>query len=459
VYATFNNMLSDDFKPYVLKSTDKGKTWVSISNNLPQNGTVHTIEQDPVNPDLLFLGTEFSFYFSPDGGKEWIELKSGLPTAAVRDMVVQERESDLVIATFGRGFYILDDYSPIRNFRKEMLEKDGIILPVKDAKMFVETSGFDNQGSTYFKAPNPPYGATITYFVRDVPKTDKAIRQEKEKALFEKGDVIPQPSIEVLQTEEKEINPYLIFTISDENNNVVRQIFKSASKGVNRVTWNFTYAGFQPVNTTKYDPLGSDRNGIQAMPGIYKVSMAMFSKGVIKELAGPVTFTCKPLDIVTFPSKDSKAKLAFLKEASEYSRTVYGSMSYTEELTNKVNSVMQAIHASAASSGQMMKEAERINKELAEIVFKFYGPRAKASSEELPPVEVPLSQRLNEIAITSYSTSGDISGIVKDQLDILKAEFPPLLERIKKAGEDLQKLDRQLDEIKAPWTTGRVPKL
>jgi photosystem II stability/assembly factor-like uncharacterized protein len=459
VYATFNNMLNDDFKPYVLKSTDKGRTWNLISGNLPQNGTVHTIAQDPVNPDLLFAGTEFSFYFSPDGGKKWIELKSGLPTAAVRDIAIQERETDLVLATFGRGFYILDDYSPLRNFKKEMLDKDGVIFPVRNAKMFVETSGFDNQGSTYFKAANPPYGTTVTYYVKDVPKTAKEIRHEKEKTLFEKGDVIPQPSTEDLLAEDKEIKPYLIFTIEDEAGNVVRKIFKSASKGIGRVTWNFTYADFQPVNGTKYDPMSAGRNGIQAMPGTYKISMSMFTKGEIKDLAGPVSFICKPLDIVTFPSTDQKAKLAFLKEASDYARTVYGSMSYTNELLTKVSSVMQAIHETPWAPEEIMKEAERINNELTNIMFKFNGPRAKASWEELPPMDMPLSQRLNEIALTSYSFSGDITGIVKKQLEILKGEFPTVLERINKAADDLQKLDKRLDEIKAPWTPGRVPKI
>lgn len=459
VYAAFSNMLNDDFKPYVLKSTDKGKTWVSISNNLPQNGVVHVIEQDPVNPELLFAGTEFSFYFSMDGGKEWIELKSGLPTAAIRDIAIQERETDLVIATFGRGFYILDDYSPLRSFKKEMAEKDGVILPVKDAKMFVETSGFDNQGSTYFKAPNPPYGATISYFVKDVPKTAKAIREEKEKALFEKGEKIPQPTREELKTEENEISPYLVFTITDENNNIVRQLYKSAAKGVNRVTWNFTYSGFQPVSTSQYDPLSSGRNGIQAMPGKYKVSMSMYAKGEVKELAGPESFICKPLNINTFPAADPKANMAFLKEAAEYSRKVYGSISYANELLNKSNSVLQALYLTPASTPEMKTEAFRILNELKGIMFMFNGPQAKASWEEVPPTEMPLSQRLGEIAITSYSSSGDITGIVKEQLEILKSEFPPVLERILKAGDDLQKLDRQLDDIKAPWTPGRVPKL
>ncbi|MCJ7447026.1 MAG: YCF48-related protein [Bacteroidales bacterium] len=459
VYASFNNMLQDDFKPYILKSTDKGKNWTMITNKLPVNGSIHTLEQDPVNPNLLFAGSEFAFYFSVDGGNEWIEFKSGLPTSAVRDIAVQERETDLVISTFGRGIYILDDYSPLRNFSKDILDKEAHIFPVKEAKMFVETSGFSNQGSTYFKADNPPYGASITYFIKEVPKTGKAIRQEKEKALFEKGEKIPQPDYLTLQTEEKEIKPYLIFTITDENNNVVRQIFKSASKGVNRVNWNFTYSGFSPVTTTKFDPLSSGRNGIMAMPGTYKVSLAIYAKGETKELSVPVSFTCKPLDIVTFPATDNQAKLTWLKEASDYARTIYGTLNYTNELLSKANAVMQALQLTPASTSEMKKEAGRLISELESVIFRFRGPEAKASSEEIPPTDVPLYDRLNEIAITSYSLSSNISQIAKDQLIVLKSEFPPVLARVTKAGEDLQRLEKQLDAIGAPWTTGRVPKL
>lgn len=459
VYASFNNMLQDDFKPYILKSTDKGKSWTMITNKLPANGTIHTLEQDPVNPNLLFAGSEFSFYFSIDGGNEWIEFKSGLPTAAVRDIVIQEREMDLVIATFGRGFYILDDSSPLRNFKKEILDKTGYIFPVKEAKMFVETEGFDNQGSTYFKAANPTYGATLTYFVKDVPKTDKALRQEKEKDLFEKGEKIPQTSYEALQAEEKEIKPYLIFTITDESNNVVKQIYKSASKGVNRVNWNFTWSGKSPVNTSKFDPMGSGRNGIQAMPGTYKVSLAMYTKGEVKDIAEPVSFICKPLDIVSFPATDNNAKSAWLKEASEYARTVYGTQSYNGELLDRANAVMQALQNTPEATQEMKKEALRIINELESVSFRFRGPEAKASSEEIPPTDVPLNDRLNEIAITSYGLSGNISQIAKDQMTVLKTEFPPVLERVTKAGEDLIKLEKQLDAIKAPWTPGRVPKL
>jgi photosystem II stability/assembly factor-like uncharacterized protein len=470
VYATFNNMLNDDFKPYILKSTDKGKTWTPLTNKLPANGTIHTIEQDNVNPKLLFAGSEFSFYFSIDGGNEWIEFKSGLPTIAVRDIAIQERECDLVIATFGRGFYVLDDYSPLRNFKKEILDSPGYIFPVKDAKMFVQGRGFDNQGSMYFKAPNPDFGATFTYFVKEVPKTAEALRHEKEKALFAKGEPIPQPSIAELDAEAKEEKPYLVFTITDESNNVVKRLYKSASKGVNRITWNFTYESLSPVTTTKYEPVssggprgrrgyGGGGRGIQAMPGTYKVSMAMVAKGETRQLSEPVPFVCKPLGLATFPATDLKAKYAWIGEASEFARTMFGTISYTSELVDQVNAVMQAIHQTPLATPEMMKEAERINNELEDIQFKFNGPKAKASSEELPPVDVPLTDRLGEMASSTYGSSGDITTTAKQQLEILKNEFPPILERVKKAGEDLQKLGKQLDAIKAPWTPGRVPEL
>jgi photosystem II stability/assembly factor-like uncharacterized protein len=463
VYATFNNMLNDDFKPYILKSSDKGKTWTAITNKLPINGTIHTIQQDNINPNLLFSGSEFGFYFSIDGGYEWIEFKTGLPTIAVRDIALQERECDLVIATFGRGLYILDDYSPLRNFKKEMLDKEGYIFPIKDANMYVQSNGFDNQGSMYFKAPNPEFGSTFAYFVKDVPKTAKALRQEKEKALFEKGEPIPQPTITDIDAENKEIKPYLIFTITDEDGNIIKKMYKSADKGVNRITWNFTYEPINPVTTLKYDPLGANiprrDAGIQVMPGNYKVSLSIFAKGETRELAAPVPFICKPLNLATFPSTNLKAKYAWISEATDFSRSMYGTISYTTELVNKTNAIMQAIHETPGASPEMMKEAGRINDELNKIIFIFNGPQAKASEEELPPMDMPLTNRLSEMASASYGTSGDITTIAKDQLDILKVEFPSIMERVKKAGQDLQNLDKQLDAIKAPWTPGRVPSL
>ncbi|HVF59665.1 MAG TPA: glycosyl hydrolase, partial [Thermoanaerobaculia bacterium] len=139
VYAAFDNHKMGDFKPYALKSTDRGKTWTSIAGDLPEKGTVYALAEDHVNRDLLFAGTEFGVFFTVDGGKKWIQLNGGMPTIAVRDIAIQQRENDLVLATFGRGFYILDDYTPLRHVRTEAdLEKDAILYPVKKTWMFIQ---------------------------------------------------------------------------------------------------------------------------------------------------------------------------------------------------------------------------------------------------------------------------------------------------------------------------------
>jgi hypothetical protein len=138
LYAAFDNHKNEDFKPYLLKSSDNGKTWTSIAGDLPENGPVLGFAEDTVNPNLLFSGTEFGAYFTIDGGKHWVRLKGGLPTIAVRDIVVQRQENDLVIATFGRGFYVLDDITPLRQLKLEATEQAAAMYPVRDALMYVE---------------------------------------------------------------------------------------------------------------------------------------------------------------------------------------------------------------------------------------------------------------------------------------------------------------------------------
>ncbi|MGD2245833.1 MAG: glycosyl hydrolase, partial [Candidatus Aminicenantes bacterium] len=186
VYAAFNNHKNGDFKPYVLKSTDTGKSWVSISSNLPERGSVYALAEDHVNRNLLFAGTEFGLFVSVDGGKNWKPLKNGLPTIAVRDIAIQKRENDLALATFGRGFYILDDYTPLRSLDKEILNSDAHIFPIKDALMYMESSplgsggaaGKGFQGEMYFNAKNPPFGAVFTYHLKESIKTLRDKRRE-----------------------------------------------------------------------------------------------------------------------------------------------------------------------------------------------------------------------------------------------------------------------------------------
>ena len=484
IYASFDNILRDDFKPYLLKSTDKGKTWTSISANLPVNGTVHTIVQDHVNADLLFVGTEFGVFFTIDGGKIWTQLKSGISVNCIKDMVIQERENDLVVATFGRGFYILEDYTPLRNYKRDIVDKmktakagesekgaaekgvaekspdktTGHIFEIKDALLFTQTGGKYGQGSTYYAAKNPEFGAVFTYYLKDVPKTLKEIRKEKEKDLFKKGEPMPQPTVEELRAEENEIAPHLIFDISDENGNIIRQLYTSPSDGMSRQVWDLTYPGTRPLRkNNKFDPLRSSGSSIMVMPGTYNVTMSLYAGGETKQLAGPVAFKAKVLNNTTLPAADRKALVDYQREVAEVSGKVMGAENYAEELSQNLNTMLQAVHQTPSASPELKNDLINAVKEIDEILFLFNGTEPKASKEEVPPAQVPVMDRLSNIIYSHYSSTSAPTSTHLRSLEIIHEEFPAIYARLKDLGENkMPVLMKEMDKAGVPYTPGKL---
>ncbi len=459
VFASFDNRKRDDFKPYILKSTDKGKTWTSIASNLPENGTVHTIEQDFVNKDLLFAGTEFGIFFSIDGGKIWTQLKSGIPTIAVRDIAIQERESDLALATFGRGFYILDDYSPLRILNKELLDSAAFIFPVKDALMYIRKNrGGYGSGSNVYIAKNPPFGATFTYYIKESPKTLKQERQKKEKELFKNNEPIPIPTMDELRAEKNEVKPHLIFTITDEDGNVVRKLTKGVGTGINRITWDLRYPSTYPVKTDKYNPLSMGGGGMYVMPGKYFVSISQYHRGEITKLTGPVEFTTKILNNTTLPAKDRAEFVAFQKKLAELQRAVRGAENFAENMVSRIKSAKQAAQRTPGVPQELMVNIEKTEAELDDIMWKFNGQQPKASREENRPALPSINERLGSIVWTHWRSTSGVTQSQKDIYNILKEEFPPVLEKLKEIyNTELPQIEKGLEEAGAPWTPGRIP--
>ena len=458
VFVSFDNRKRDDFKPYILKSTNKGKSWKSIASNLPENGTVHTIQQDFINPDLLFVGTEFGVHFSIDCGKKWIQLKTGIPTISVRDIAIQKRENDLVLATFGRGFYILDDYSPLRVLKKEDLKKDALIFPIKDGLMFVQTRGKYGQGATYFGAKNPPVGAIFTYYLKEAPKTLKQQRKEKEKKLKKDNKPIPYPNWDELRAEDNEEKPYLLFTISDAEGNVVRKLTTSPKKGINRITWDFRYQDISSVRLSenKYNPLAKGRGSILLAPGTYQVAMAQSVNGVLTELVPPQKFKTIALDNATMPVQDRAALVTFQTKAAELFRIVQGTKSAASDLEKRIEFIKQAIFNTPNAPAALMNEAKRLEKQLDSILIVFNGDRTISRRNENPPTS--LSSRLWTMASTHRNSTSSITQTEKDAYQIVKEEFTPLYIKLKNMIEkDLPALETKLEKIKAPWTPGRLP--
>ncbi len=458
VFATIRNYKRDDLKPYVLKSTDKGRTWKSIAANLPENGPVHTIEQDFLKENLLFVGTEFGAFFSINGGESWVQFKSGLPSIAVYDMAIQQRESDLVLATFGRGFYILDNYAPLRELTGEFPKVESHLFGVKDALLYIQNSKKYGQGSTYFTAPNPDFGATFTLYLNDVPKMKKAIRQDMEKKLFKDGKPIPQPSLRELDEENREIAPYLLVTIRDSEGDVVRTMTQKPSKGIQRFSWDLSYDNTRPQFANKFNPLARNRGSIYVMPGIYSVEVAMVHNGAVKPLAKPENFSVKPLNNTTLPAKSREQMVSFQREVSRLSKAMVGAMQLTNDLKSEVVVMRQTALTLASAHTELMPYLASIESELEEIEFILNGHSPKASREELPPADMALNLRLRDVISTQINSTSDITSTSKMQFEILKEEFPPVLDRIRKVAEEMMvKARKMMDEKDAPYTRGRIP--
>jgi len=459
VFASFDNILRDDFKPYIYKSSDKGRTWTSIAANLPDNETVHSIQQDFINPDLLFVGTEFSFYFSNDGGKIWVKFKNGLPSIPVRDIALQKRESDLAIATFGRGFYIMDDYSPLRTVNRELLEKDAHIFPVKDALMYIQSDTKYGQGSTYFIAKNPDFGAVFTYYLKEAPKSLKDMRKDRESKLFEKSERIPQPSALELRAEREEVPAYLTFTITDESGNEICKINKAPSEGINRINWDLRYQDLSPLDAKeKYDPFAASRSGIPVMPGKYRVSLSITVRDTVKQLAGPVDFNAVALNNTSLPAADRAAVVAFQKKVAELTRVMRGTDQYAEDILKRTYALQSALNAVPGANTELRARISNVSKQLEDVMLKFNNHSDSPSDEENPPAPVTLYNRLWKMAWTHWGSTGAPTQTQQDAYRILLEEFPPVYEQIKRIGEtELPFLEKEVEKLGAPATPGRLP--
>lgn len=463
VYAVFNNHKRGDFKPYVYKSTDKGASWTSISSNLPERGSVYCLAQDHVDPNLIFAGTEFGVFFTSDGGEKWTQIKAGLPTIAVRDMDIQRRENDLVIATFGRGFYVLDDYTSLRKMDKDVLAKDATIFPIKDALQFVESSplgyaGTGFQGMSYFVTPNPPVGAVFTYYLKEAPKTMKQERQEKEKDLIKDGKDVDWPSWDELRKEDEEDGAMLVFTVRDASGNVVRRLKKSPSAGMHRLVWDFHYPPTSPVSLSSrsgYSPYASEDKGPRAMPGQYSVDMAMVKEGEVTILVSPQQFNVVPLKNTTLPAEDPAMAEKFMKRLGEMNRAVAGANRLRGELNSKVNHIEKALELTPSAPLTMMGEVQKLKTRLRDIRYALNGDPTKSRRQFTG--DPSISGRVGTVEWTYSNTRSAPTKTMEDQLNIAEEEFGPVLADLKQIVAAIQKMESKLESIGAPYTPGRIP--
>jgi hypothetical protein len=462
-FVCFNHHRYGDFKPYIFKTTDAGKSWTPIQSNLPERGSVYSIAQDHVNPDLLFVGTEFGLYFSNDGGQKWIRLKSGLPTIAVRDIDIQRRENDLVLATFGRGFYILDDYSLLRDLKKDDLDKPAILFPVKDSWMFIENLKLGlrdkgHMGSSYYSAPNPKQGAVFTYYLKDDIKKIKDIRKKAEKALADKKESVFYPSIDSLRIEDNQPDPYLIFTVKDQAGNVIRNLKAPAKKGLQRTVWDFRYPTPAPINNRfvpDEDELFSEEEiGSKVAPGQYTVTLSKYDDGVVTDIAGPVKFTCKQLENSSLPT-DLAANDAFCQKVADIRKAVSAADDIATTMETRLKNINLAVLDAPAPVNNVLQKARELKRQMIAVDVQLFGDQTRSRREfEAPP---SINARISDIQGTVWNTTSIVPSTCVESYAVAAKQFSVTLNLMKSLDAEIQKLEKELEIDNAPYTTGRWP--
>jgi photosystem II stability/assembly factor-like uncharacterized protein len=461
VYAAFNNHKRGDFKPYLLKSTDKGRSWTSIAANLPERGSVYCIAEDHVNPNLLFCGTEFGCFFSVDGGKYWKKLGTGLPTICVKDMAIQKRENDLVLATFGRGFYVLDDYAPLRGLSDKTPEQAAQIFPIKDGLVYVEAlpwglRGKAFQGASFYTAPNPPVGATFSYFVKTEHKTRKDRRREAEKKLAKDGKDIAYPTYADVEKERLEEAPMLHFTIRDAAGNIVRKLSTKHAKGLNRITWDGRFPTKTPISmgTPPENLFGNPDLGPLAAPGEYTVSMSQTIDNQTTELVAPQKFRLNTLGGVTLPAADRPALAAFHNEANEVQRQYSAATATLGDLNNRLQHIRRAIEATPLPSKDLLEELRGMEAQARDLQKAFYGDGLAFSLDK--PRMASIGDRIGDVTYEIWSSSSMPTATHFENLRLARQGLKTALPQLRQLVEqDLKGLEKKLEEKGAPYTPGR----
>lgn len=464
VFATFDNHKRGDFKPYVMKSTDRGRRWTSIAGDLPGRGFVHTIVQDHVDPNLLFVGTEFGVWFSQNGGENWHELTGNMPTIAVRDLEIQRRENDLVIATFGRGIRILDDYRALRTPAAELAKSEATLFPIRDPWLYVEDDVWvygskGSQGVTYFTADNPPFGAVFSYYLRDGYKSLRDVRLEAEKKRREAGDDNPYPSWDRLRDEAREDSPAVIFEITDADGGVVRRIEGAMAQGLHRVAWDLRGPAPDPVDLSPPGfraPWESAPSGPLVAPGEYRVQVFKRVRGKLGALTEPVAFTVRELDRGQFRPDSLEVHAETMQAASDLIRAVQGAGRALAELNSRVDHLKVALADTPQASTAQRQRLDVIESRLDDLAVVLNGDPVKAAANEPRPMS--LSGRVGNFQWAQWNALAAVTDNQKQSLDIAREQFAEVRQGLEQAERDLGALEAELAGD-APWTPGRIPEL
>jgi len=459
VYVVVDDHKSGDFSPYILMSSNRGQHWQSISAGLPERHVAWRLVQDHVNPSLLFAATEFGVFFTIDKQK-WTKLSGGTPNIAFRDLAIQKRENDLVGASFGRSFYVFDDYTPLRSVTAKNLESDTLLFPVRDALWYLQrmplgefrTGSKASQGDAYYIADNPPFGAAITYYLPEAIQTAKEQRREREKEIEKQGGDTPYPGWDALRAEETEEEPAVLLTVRDSKGEVVRKLEGPAKAGFHRVAWDLRYPESSPWTDKPQDNY-IVFSGPLAAPGDYTVSLATRVNGVLKETGLQSSIHVKLMRQNSLATASPAEVVAFSKRLDTLMREGSGADAAMKTLLTELGAIKQTLLRSGADSA-LRSQVRKLELEVLDLQLKLSGDDNRDLAGDTGPV--PVSRRIGVAQMgTSFSSYGP-TPTHERSLEIGEQEFAGIKAALNRIfNTELPALRKAMDEAGVPWTPGR----
>ena len=492
-YAVLDNHKYGDFNPYLYKTTNGGKTWVSITNGIPKGTITWRIVQDHVNKNLLFLGTEYGVYVSLNQGKAWHKFTGGMPTIPVRDLAIQKRENDIVVATFGRSFYVLDDYSPLREISSESVSKSAILFTSRKALQYNQVrGGTSSGGSASYSAKNPAYGVVLSYYLKDGYITKKAARQKAElsekldysiveklaeagyktpgsiidadhKKLAKELDVkkkelkevvevlklnaskdIPFPGWEALDAELNETKPTVLLSIKNAQGEVVAELSGPLKKGFSQVSWDLTTKTPTAARASSNGRWGDIST--QVPPGIYEVTLYKKVNGELIPLAIP-----QKIEVEKIRSGVLSNPMA--SKHKEYFNSI-------AELTSQVNTYQFDFNKANTRLKAYERNLSYLKKNNAELTKKVYDLMAAMNTLNAALYGSMAKQQIGEKtepSINSFlwkargtSNSYGPTQLHMESFDIAKTMFGDIQPKLDSYFEQIKALGILMEEAGAP---------
>ncbi len=462
VFIAIDAHKTGDFSPYLYESNDRGRTWRSIAGDLPDGEIVWSFEQDHVASELLFIGAESGLYFSPDGGARWVGLEGGVPTIAFRDIEIQRRDSDLVGASFGRGFYVLDDYQPLRDIRAGAFDRDAFLFPVRDAWWYIpsipmQARGKPSLGSDDYTADNPPYGAVITFYLKRTALSAQASRRERETAQLEDQRNVDFPGWETLHDEATEQDPKVVLTVRDEAGDAVRRIEAEATAGLHRVSWDLRYAPPHAIDLETpgfVPPWVSDPQGPFAPPGRYRVEMALVTRAATTPMGEPVGFEVKAVASSSYSEPDYTSVTRFGRQSSEQLRRAEGAAVVLEGAVERLRHMRPALIQTPSAELSLFDQLDALERDLASVRTRLIGDRVRARLSE--PTVPSVLGRLRRIANGHWDTRQAPTATQEQSLQIATTALEGVVVELRSLMDRLTALELELEAAGAPWTPGRA---